>query len=259
MLVAIPDLATAERVLCIQPHYDDNDIGAGGSLAALAERGAEIVYVTVTDDQLGVREELSEGEAREVLKREQLAAGEQVGVSDQRWLEFPDGGEYDYFELRRALVAEVRRFRPDFIFTCDPWAAYEAHSDHTRVGRAAAEAAIFQRLPRFRSGVEVDRDYTPHDVRGIAFYFSTAPNVVVPIDAVRDRKHKALDAYQAQFSPVELQLLHGALELKERSWAAGQSFDYAEALKVLSPVHLHVSPDAEEVVRNQDRVVVAWT
>ena len=32
----VPDLSGARRLLCIQPHYDDNDLGAGGTIAALA-------------------------------------------------------------------------------------------------------------------------------------------------------------------------------------------------------------------------------
>jgi LmbE family N-acetylglucosaminyl deacetylase len=35
----IPDLSTAKRVLAVQPHYDDNDLAAGGTLAALAAEG----------------------------------------------------------------------------------------------------------------------------------------------------------------------------------------------------------------------------
>ena len=32
-ILPIPDLFQARRVLCIQPHYDDNDIAAAGTLA----------------------------------------------------------------------------------------------------------------------------------------------------------------------------------------------------------------------------------
>ena len=32
-IVPKPDLFQARRILCIQPHYDDNDIAAGGTLA----------------------------------------------------------------------------------------------------------------------------------------------------------------------------------------------------------------------------------
>lgn len=257
MLVPIPALAEARRLLCIQPHYDDNDIGAGGTVASLVEAGAEVTYVTVTDDMLGIREDLPEAEARAQLRREQAEAAREIGVAHQVWLDFADGGEYDYFELRRALVREIRRFRPDFVLTCDPWAPYEAHSDHIRVGRAAAEAALFQRMPRFRTTADVDARYTPYDLRGVAFYFTAAPNTIFDIDAARARKHKALDAYVSQFGEIELQLLHGALEIKEREWAQGHDFGHGEGLKVLSPLHLHVSPDAEEVSASPRRVLAS--
>ncbi|MCC6956023.1 MAG: PIG-L family deacetylase, partial [Anaerolineales bacterium] len=53
-LLPIPDLFSARRVLCVQPHYDDNDIAAGGTIARLKSAGAEVVYLTVTDDLMGV-------------------------------------------------------------------------------------------------------------------------------------------------------------------------------------------------------------
>ena len=53
-IIPIPELMSAKKVLAIQPHYDDNDIGAGGTLALLHEQGAEIHYLTVTDDLVGV-------------------------------------------------------------------------------------------------------------------------------------------------------------------------------------------------------------
>jgi len=257
MLVPIPELAGARRLLCVQPHYDDNDIGAGGTIASLIDAGAEVAYLTVTNDLLGIRDDLSETDARAQLRREQAQAGREIGVAHQIWLDLADGGEYDYFALRRALVREIRRFRPDFLLTCDPWAPYEAHLDHTRVGRATAEAALFHRVPRFRTTADVDGRYIPYDLRGVAFYFSAAPNTIFEIDAARARKHKALDAYVSQFSEIENQLLHGALEIKEREWAQGHDFSFGEALKVLSPVHLHVSPDAEEVSSNLHRVVAS--
>jgi LmbE family N-acetylglucosaminyl deacetylase len=49
-VIPTPDIFQAKKILCVQPHYDDNDIGAGGTLAKLHEAGAEIIYLTVTDD-----------------------------------------------------------------------------------------------------------------------------------------------------------------------------------------------------------------
>ena len=39
---APPEILGAKRALCIQPHADDNEIGMGGTIAALAARGCEI-------------------------------------------------------------------------------------------------------------------------------------------------------------------------------------------------------------------------
>ncbi len=107
-ILPIPDLFSAKRVLCIQPHYDDNDIGAGGTLARLAQKGAELFYVTVTDDLMGVVDlSLSPEAAAEALKRDQFAAGRVIGVREHYWLGYPDAGQYDYFALRRDVLKYI--------------------------------------------------------------------------------------------------------------------------------------------------------
>ena len=87
----------------------------------------------------------------------------------------------------------------------------------------------------------------PFRLRGVGFYFTAGPNTFVDISATRARKHRALDAYTAQFTPAGLAQLHAALEQKERAWARGRGFEYGEALKVLAPGHLHVNLDADEM------------
>jgi hypothetical protein len=50
----MPDIFSCKRILAIQAHYDDIDIAIGGLVAQLVKNGAEILYVTVTDDLAGV-------------------------------------------------------------------------------------------------------------------------------------------------------------------------------------------------------------
>jgi len=249
MLIQIPDLLRAERLLCVQPHYDDNDIGAGGTLARLAQAGAEVHYMTVTDDVVGVLDRgLTDAEARSRLAAEQLRAGLDLGVRAQHRLDFPDAGEWSAFALRREVVRQLRRLRPDFVVTVDPWLPYEAHQDHVRTGLAVAEACLLFGLPRFASDdAALDADFEPFRLRGVAFYFSAAPNCFVDIGATHARKHRALDAYTSQFTPDGLAQLHAALQHKERAWASGRGFEYGEAFKVLAPGHLHVNLDADEM------------
>jgi len=240
-ILPIPDIFQAERVLCIQPHYDDNDIAAAGTLVRLHANGAELTYLTVTDDLMGVVDaSLSPKAAMASLKRDQSAAGEIVGVSQQVWLGYPDAGEYDYFALRRDLLRYIRLIKPDFIFTPDPWLAYEAHRDHVQTGLAAAEAAIFAGLTRIASSdPSVDAVYEGNNIRGIAFYYTREPNQIVDVSNVWEQKMEAVKCYQTQFTPEGMDQLVMALDAKSRQAVAGQGFSRGEPLKILHPSALH--------------------
>ena len=50
-LCSPPDLSKAKRVLFVQPHPDDNEIGAGGTMAWLVSLGVEVWELTVLDDR----------------------------------------------------------------------------------------------------------------------------------------------------------------------------------------------------------------
>lgn len=240
-ILPIPDIFSARRILCIQPHYDDNDIGAGGTLARLAQNGATLFYITVTDDLMGVVDaSLPPEAATQALRRDQMAAAAIIGVEEQFWLGFPDAGEYNRFDVRRNLLALIRRLKPDFLLTCDPWLTYEAHPDHVRTGLAAAEAALFCDLTRIASAdPAADSAYEGHSLSGVAFYYTREPNQVVDVSDVWETKFSAVKCYQTQFTLEGMNELLMALDLKSRQIAQGSGFEHGEALKVLHPSALH--------------------
>jgi LmbE family N-acetylglucosaminyl deacetylase len=240
-MLPTPDLFSARRILCIQPHYDDNDIGAGATLALLSKAGAEISYLTVTDDLMGVVDEtLSGPAAAESLKRDQFAAAGIIGVGQQYWLGYPDAGEYGYFAVRRDLLRYLRLLQPDFVFTADPWLTYEGHRDHIQTGLAASEAVMLCGLTRIASSdPAVDAAYPGHKIKGIAYYFTREPNMIVDAGAAWEKKIATLRCYQAQFNTADMDELVFAVEAKSRQVAHGQNFQYGEALKVLHTSALH--------------------
>jgi LmbE family N-acetylglucosaminyl deacetylase len=240
-ILPIPDIFSAKRILCVQPHYDDNDIGAAGILIQLQQNGAEIFYLTVTDDLMGVLDvTLSDEEAVKILKRDQFAAGKIVGVKEQYWLGYPDAGEYDYFTIRRDILKYIRMIQPDFIFTTDPWLTYEAHRDHIQTGMAVSEAVMFAGLKKVvSSDPTVDAAYNGHDIRGIAFYFTREPNYIADISSTWEDKIGAMRCYEAQFDPEGLDQLVVALDIKSQQVAKGESFTRGEPLKVLHTSALH--------------------
>jgi len=247
-LFAKPDLFQAQRVLVVQPHYDDNDIALGGTLAKLAAQGTEIYYLTVTDDLVGVVDQsLSEAEMFAGLKGDLDRAGEIIGVKDTFWLGYPDAGKYDYFDVRRDIIRHIRLIRPDFVITCDPWTPYEFHNDHIMAGKAAADAASLYGLLRLPTDPAVDAAYEPFEMQGIAFYASAYPNTVVDITDTWSKKRTAVDQYRMQFSAADMETLLLRLEMWARHEAADSNFAYVEKLKVMFDWQLHLFPDAWKV------------
>ena len=240
-ILPVPDIYSAKKILCIQPHYDDNDIAAGATLAALAEEGAELIYLTVTNDLMGVIDSsLSSKDAADSLKRDQFSAAKIIGVKDQIWLGYPDAGQYDYFSVRRDLIRYIRMLKPDFIFTSDPWLTYEAHRDHYTTGFAAAEAAMLYGMTKIPSSdPTLDSEYSPHPLTGIAFYFTREPNYFFDADKTWEKKIEAVKCYEAQFDPDGMEQMLFALDFKARQFAERHGCDHAEGLKVLHPSSLH--------------------
>jgi N,N'-diacetylchitobiose non-reducing end deacetylase len=238
------DLYQAKRILCIQPHYDDNDIGAGGTLAALAKSGVEIDYLTVTDDLVGFLDiSVPVDRAAEILKQEQVEAGQVIGVNKQFWLGYPDGGDFNYFELRRNVIQYIRMLKPDYIFTVDPWLLYEAHFDHIRTGRAAAEAAIMYHFMRIATKEEVDRSYQPYLLKGIVFYLTNLPNLVFDISDSKELKNRAIRSYRSQFNEEEMKAALAKIDQKDQDAGKEKGYLYSETLKFVKTENLHINTD----------------
>jgi LmbE family N-acetylglucosaminyl deacetylase len=230
-------LFDARRVLVVQPHYDDNDIGCAGTLTLLARAGAELIYVTVTDDLAGVLDpDLDDTTARRRLVSEQHAAGVIVGVTRFIELGWPDAAGIDHIALRDQIIDLIRDLRPDFVITVDPWLPHEAHSDHITTGRATSEAVILSGLPRVRPSTGTQA----YGVDRIGFYFTKDANVTVDTTTVQQQRHQALDCYVSQFDDAALRGLHAALDRHERAQAPVGA-THGEGLKLLPTTALHVA------------------
>ena len=226
----------ARRVLAVQPHYDDNDIGCAGTITLLSRAGAEIIYVTVTDDLAGVLDpDLDDATARRRLVAEQHAAGTIVGVGRSIELEWPDAAGLDHVALRDQIIDLIREIRPDVVMTVDPWLPHEAHTDHIATGRAVSEAVILSGLARVRPATGAGA----FGVDRVCYYFTRDANQTVDTTSVQQERHAALDCYVSQFDAAALDGLHAALDRHERAHApAGAT--HGERLKLLPASALHV-------------------
>jgi LmbE family N-acetylglucosaminyl deacetylase len=242
-LYPVPDLWQSRRILCVQPHPDDMDVACGGTLARLADTGAEIVLLTVTDGGAGTMVRRDPAELAAVRRQEQEAAGRIIGVREYRWLDYPDAELLPEAKLQHDLIQVLREVRPDTVFTVDPWLPYEAHPAHRSVGLCTAAAVLFGNMPNI--GPPPSTGAPLHSPARIVFAFTARPNTFVDVTAVWERRLQAVRAHASQFPEQVWPFYEAYLTQKARDLGPRAGAEFAEALKVLAPIHLHCNVDAE--------------
>jgi LmbE family N-acetylglucosaminyl deacetylase len=221
---------TIQRVLVVVAHPDDAEFGCGGSVARWVKEGKEVTYVILTngDKGSGDRSMTSERLAK-IRKKEQLDAAQALGVARVQFLGQPDGELEDTRDVRRAVTAEIRRWRPDLLVTQNPYRTtnlYASHPDH----RVAAGVALDCVYPFARDHLSfpelLAQGLEPHKVREVYLMWWENPEVVVDISDTMDLKLKALACHASQMGDFP------AVEARVREWAAQRGkpkgFAYAE-------------------------------
>jgi LmbE family N-acetylglucosaminyl deacetylase len=143
-LRSVDVLDDVARVLVVTAHPDDVDFGAAGTVASWTRAGIDVAYCICTSGDAGGFDDTPRHEMGPLREAEQRAAAKEVGVSDVRFLGYPDGRLTASLDLRRDISREIRLFRPDRVLTASPeiwWRRLGAsHPDHRAVGEATVAA-----------------------------------------------------------------------------------------------------------------------
>lgn len=243
-LLALPNIMDARRVLCIQPHPDDNEIGMGGTIAALTNAGCQVHYLTITNGDLGNRDRLAtQAETADKRRQEAEAAGRHLGASAFHFLSHGDSTLQNVTELSVEIAMVIRKVQPDVIFCPDPYLHYEGHYDHVVTGLAAANAFHLSGVSRFPA----EDGLGPWHVPAIGFYFTSRPNTVIDITAHFERKFEAIALHDSQMDAQTLAMYRVYFQMKGAELAKDRGFALGEGFKVLSPLHMHCFVDAENM------------
>ncbi len=229
-----------ESVVSIAAHPDDIEFSCVGTLARWAKLGSRVVYVLCTSGDAGIEEKgMTRERATQIREAEALAAAKLAGVQEVVFLREPDGLLQATMELRRKLVREIRRFKPEVIITADPtivWASedYINHPDH-RAAALAAVDAIFPAAgnPMIYPEMESEGIF-PHRPRKVYVHSWSGSDLYVNIEETIETKIEALRAHTSQmkgWDPAE----------SIRQWAAetakGKEMAYAESFKVVTLIN----------------------
>jgi LmbE family N-acetylglucosaminyl deacetylase len=225
----------ASSILAIAAHPDDIESWCAGTLACSIDAGATVRLVLVTSGEHGSSDPQATpaGVARQ-REQEARTAAERLGIAQVTFLGYGDGEVEDTRALRGDLVAAIRRWRPEVLFTHDPeqpWPPYLTHRDHRIVGRAALDAVYPLARDRLAFAEQLSEGLEPHAVREVWLFSSAAADSCVDIATGFERKLAARLAHVSQTPDAK--------ELAE-SWRAraGQigdptGLELAEAFTVL--------------------------
>lgn len=227
-----------ERVLCVCAHPDDSEFGFGATVARLTSEGSEVTYVVVTDGSQGGEDPtIPDAELAVIRESEQRAAAEVLGVRDVRFLGLPDGRVVPDLSLRRLIVREIRRARPQLVLTQSPARALVSgrigvdHPDHLAVGEVTLEAVYPDaRNPRAFRDLLAD-GLEPVRVEEVWIAAPGGGDHLVDVSGFVDKKLEALACHKSQIDNHSHARPRRALEqfIRERLAAADESAGYGAA------------------------------
>lgn len=184
-------MPSAEAVLVLSPHPDDETFGCGGTIKLLTEAGAAVDVLYLTHGELGTASpEASTPEGQKQLAATRACEAQEacrlLGVRQVEFLAGRDGQLGEQPELVGPLRARI-------LAGCDrvfcPWPG-ERHPDH-----AATFALLRQALQGCTSALQVwlYEVWTP----------LPQPNVFIPIDGTMVAKTAAARAHQSQLACLD--------------------------------------------------------
>jgi LmbE family N-acetylglucosaminyl deacetylase len=209
----------------VTAHPDDVDFGAAGTVAAFTAAGVEVTYCIATSGESGGSDRtMARTEMAALRQDEQRAAAAVVGVSDVRFLGFPDGMVETTRELRRDISRVIRQVRPERVLTQSPERNLEfifaSHPDHLATGEAAVDAVYPDARNPFAHPelLDVER-LEPWTVPELWIMGPGGQQAAVAVDttATVERKVAALLCHKSQMSDPD-----GVAE-RVRDWARGNA------------------------------------
>jgi LmbE family N-acetylglucosaminyl deacetylase len=197
-----------ERALVVMAHPDDVDFGSAGTIARWSDQGIEVTYLMVTDGDAGGFDDGVTREEMAALRRdEQRTAAKAVGVTDVRFLGYPDGRVEATLELRRDIARVIRQVRPDRVLTQSPERNYEriypSHPDHRAVGSAALDAVYPDARNPYAFPELREEGLEAWTVREVWLGGGPVADHYVDVTEMFDRKLAALRSHASQVSHMD--------------------------------------------------------
>lgn len=182
----LPEEGDRADFLAIGAHPDDVELGCGGTVIDLVQRGYQGAVLDLT------RAELSTFGNPMSRALEAKKAAEIMGVKRYS-LGVQEGAIYPNPDALRLLVSVIRTLQPRLLLTLY---FSDRHPDHAATGKLTEEAVFWSGVKNYHPHLP------PHRPRRCLFYFAHwegPPTLIVDVSHTWAQKMEAVRCYQSQF------------------------------------------------------------
>lgn len=222
----------ALEALFFGAHPDDVELTSAGLAALLASHGHAVGVVDLTAGELGTRG------TPEIRAEEARRAGEELGVASRECLALPDGAldRHDRAQLA-AVVGVLRRHRPSLVVAPD---RDDAHPDHVEAAHLVSRACYLSGLARYDAPGE---RWRPARLLFALYRGTAAPQLVVDVTPVWEKRAAALEAHASQLDPAAGPSTYltapgflAEIEGRARAWGALAGGTFGEGYRARGPI-----------------------
>lgn len=184
------------RTVVITPHPDDEVLGAGGTIARIADRRSDVFVVVVTTG----KPPTFSTESIERVRNEAKAAHDQLGVRDTIWLDHPAAqlSEVPHADLNASIGRLVSELKPKTLLV--PFVG-DIHLDHQLIFLSSLVAAR-PKEPRFPTTVLAYETLSETNWNAPYLSPSFAPNVFIDVTETIEKKISAMEMFVSQLRPA---------------------------------------------------------
>ena len=192
------------RGMVVMAHPDDAEYGCSGTMAKWCKDGMDVVLVICTNGGKGTSDrEIAVEQLVEIRRKEEVAAGEVLGLKKVVFLGYEDSMLQPTLELRRDIAREIRRYRPDVVISPSPVrnmfvTEYLGHPDHTAAGEATLSAVFPAARDHLTFPELLDEGLEPHKVREVMITEHRDPDMWVDVSDTIEIAVAALKKHVSQ-------------------------------------------------------------
>ena len=177
------------NITVVGPHPDDQELGMGGTIAALSDQGHAVTLLDMTNGEPTPCGDPAT-RAKEAVRASEILGARRVCIDlKNRFV------QHD-IPSRHAVASFFRKEHPDMVFLPYP---DDAHPDHVASTRISEDARFDAKLTK------IDLPGTPWHIPRVIYYFCThlkivpQPSFIFDTSESHARKMESILAYESQF------------------------------------------------------------